>query len=891
MLSNKIFHNTRPDGFPVLEIVSEGTETETETPRRFVPLKHTALSGEVTGPLADLCLTQTFGFSETVFSHPIEAAYRFPLPGDAAVTGVVVRFGEVEIVATLKKREEAEAEYEEAKQNGQQAAITTRESVDVFTLRVAGIAPGEDVTVQTRYVQLARDEGSADEAAKGQQRWSLRIPLTTSPRYVRTDEIAANSPHIHGQPLFLLRDPGHRFTLDLLLSDAEDILCPTHALAVEEAGEGKYRLRLQDSAVLPDRDCVLTWRAAATEAGGPGLHITLHRDDTCESDPQLYFLAQVAPPRETLPGETLPREIILLVDRSGSMEGKKWEATDKTVSHFLKTLTPRDTFALGLFHTTTRWFHSTPLAATDSIRDSAITFLLNTRDSGGTNLGVALEEALLQPATTEGDKPVSRHVLLITDAEVSDEGRLLRLADQERKKDPEVGRRISVVCIDAAPNSFLAVELAERGGGLARFLTSDPAENDIVAALTDVMAEWEAPALTGLSLQVNRPGAMVAGRGTGATITASDSTVLEMGDLPGGRARWLVGRLPLTEDNASPLHFLLTTGYGKREQVIAENFPVGEKASHPALKSLYGARIVQALEFLETAYYNNEELAEALRRLGYSTPSATEAGTLYVENGQKRTSDFLRPMLARESLKFGVASAATAFIAVRSEKGERVVETVAIGNALPSGWSGGFAASGAVACAPAASPPYAPMMMRVPASQGNGLVERLKRFKSEKRGEALSTAPAYMQRERADQLPDEGEWVEDISGLYMVYFGMPTFEAGENTTTIYDNLNRISGPWIGFSGDRYLKRFWIELSRGNPKEPEPDRGLVFLVYFGESAVPHSRFYLVDMLQAGYSQLLNLPRLDNNRLRIVLEDQNGVWSSLGKTTRRLTVRLG
>src|SRR5262249_27642374 len=128
-----------------------------------------------------------YGYTAEQCGQTLEAVYRFPLPGDAAVTGVTVRFGDVEIRAALKERERAEADYDEAKRQGRQAALATRESPDVFTLRVAGLQPDQEVVVETRYVQLARTEGD---------RWTLRIPLTTSPRYVREDE--AGSRHAQG---------------------------------------------------------------------------------------------------------------------------------------------------------------------------------------------------------------------------------------------------------------------------------------------------------------------------------------------------------------------------------------------------------------------------------------------------------------------------------------------------------------------------------------------------------------------------------------------------------------------------------------------------------------------------------------------------------------------
>src|SRR5690242_14635742 len=109
MFNTSRFENTRPDGFGVLEVVPSDPQT-TRDMRLFVPLKRTELSGEVAGPLADLCLIQIYGYTAEQCSQTLEAVYRFPLPGDAAVTGVTVRFGEVEIRAALKERERAEAD-------------------------------------------------------------------------------------------------------------------------------------------------------------------------------------------------------------------------------------------------------------------------------------------------------------------------------------------------------------------------------------------------------------------------------------------------------------------------------------------------------------------------------------------------------------------------------------------------------------------------------------------------------------------------------------------------------------------------------------------------------------------------------------------------------------
>ncbi|NLE76373.1 MAG: hypothetical protein GX605_06435, partial [Chloroflexi bacterium] len=385
MFHRGTYENARPDGVALLEVVGSALA--------LVPLRRTELRGELAGPLAALQVTHTFGYSRAQCKEVLEAVYRFPLPGDAAVTGVRVRFGDVEIVASLHEREKAKGTYDEAKQAGEQAALLTRESPDVFTLQVAGIRPDEEIAVETSYVQLARAEGVG---------WSLRLPLTTAPRYVRSDEFTSR--HAQSQPLALLRDPGHRFDLDLRLLGAASAASRTHALAIVQK-DGALRLRLQDGEALPDRDLVLTWQPQQ-QAQRPTLQVLLHQD---KPTGDLYFLALLAPPAGDVRPAS-PREVILLVDHSGSMTGPKWEAADWAVKGFLYRLQPTDAFALGLFHNSTRWFDQAPRPAAEAVEAGAA-FLERHKDSGGTELGVALEQALALPLAPGA---AARHVLVVT---------------------------------------------------------------------------------------------------------------------------------------------------------------------------------------------------------------------------------------------------------------------------------------------------------------------------------------------------------------------------------------------------------------------------------------------------------------------------------------------
>jgi len=126
MFNPNYYYNSLEGGISVLEIVSG--DGEKDPSRLFVPLKRTELKGEVTGPLASLHLCQTYSYSKEQCDKVLEAFYRFPLPGDAAVTQVRVSFGDVEIKAELKERQKAEADYEERRSNLRHEAISRPKS-------------------------------------------------------------------------------------------------------------------------------------------------------------------------------------------------------------------------------------------------------------------------------------------------------------------------------------------------------------------------------------------------------------------------------------------------------------------------------------------------------------------------------------------------------------------------------------------------------------------------------------------------------------------------------------------------------------------------------------------------------------------------------------------
>ncbi len=846
MFNPKTFANSRPNGISAMEIIGEPGD-QPDQPSLFVPLKRTELSGEITGPLASLRLTQIYGYSKEQCDKTLEAVYRFPLPGDAAVTGVQVSFGEVEIVAELKERERAETDYEEALRTGRQAALATRESPDVFTLRVAGIQPNQEIKVETHYVQLARAEGAG---------WSLRVPLTTAPRYVRGDELASR--HAQGQPLALLRDPGHRFALDIAVRGASIVESRTHELATSEE-DGAVRARLRDGETIPDRDCVLAWRSRQ-EASAAALQVFLADDP--ESG-QAYFLALVSPPSARDATRSWPREAILLVDHSGSMEGAKWEAADWAVKSFLYGLSQRDTFGLELFHHETKWFDNRPRQADGPTIEKAIDFLIQNRDSGGTELGVALEQAVrLERSIGEG----ARHVLIITDAAVSDAGRILRLADEESRRDDR--RRISVLCIDAAPNSHLAMELAERGGGVAKFLTSDPEEEDISTALDEALADWAEPVLTELRLEVNSPVAQASGREVRAAQEPGWSGI-DLGDLPAGRAVWVMGRAPRSRLN--DFAFKLTRkGLEPVGDCQVEIYRIDK--DHTAIKSLFGARRVLGLEYLINSGYAGDELSDQLARLGYDPSQAlTPKSKVYAENMRTEARDALRNLLVREALDYGLACSETAFVAVRKEAGRLIEGRVAVANALPTGWSDDFtsAGGGPVVAMCLARPRSAPRMSNQRDRDTGSLSEP--NFAAREFSLDMFVADSITYAESSDvQAEDEAEL--PVPNRTVLFSGRPQ---GDGEITLFDSSRDQAVHRVREAGT--INRLIISFAGGAPAVGSFGAELCLLVFVGDLATARAKVKLADLVRQGGARPLNLSRKRGEALRLVMVDPAGVWS--------------
>ncbi|MBC6458516.1 VWA domain-containing protein [Actinomadura sp. HBU206391] len=482
----------RPDAGDPPATAEEGLGALT-TEKGNLPLDSVDIRAAITGLAAGVEVVEGF---HNPFDVPLEATYIFPLPDRAALTAMRMEAADRVIEGTLKERGQAREDYDAAIAAGRRAAIAEEDRPDVFTMRVGNILPGERVTVTLKLSQPLPYE---DDAA------TFRFPLVVAPRYIPgapLDEPAAGSgvePDTGAvpdasriSPPVLL--PGFPNPIRLAVAVEIDPAglplteirssfggAGSDAIAAEEGDGGRTVVRLRPGRRL-DRDFILRLGFAPQEAGA----LTLVPDDTGEEG---TFTLTVMPSGERRPR---PRDVVLVLDRSGSMQGWKIVAARRAAARIVDTLTGEDRFAVLCFDHVVERPADLPgalVTATDRNRFRAVEHLARLSARGGTEMLAPLREA----AGLLGDSERDRVLVLITDGQVGNEDQILAHLG------PALGgTRVHAVGIDRAVNAGFLGRLAAIGQGRLELVES---EDRLDEAMEHIHHRIGSPLVTGLSLE------------------------------------------------------------------------------------------------------------------------------------------------------------------------------------------------------------------------------------------------------------------------------------------------------------------------------------------------------------------------------------------------------
>ncbi|HKU72969.1 MAG TPA: TonB-dependent receptor [Pyrinomonadaceae bacterium] len=444
------------------------------------PLKHTEVKAQVSGFLSRVTVTQDF---ENKFNEKIEAIYTFPLPDAAAVDDLTMIVGERVIKGKIMRREEAKAAYAAAKEVGKIASLLDQERPNIFTQQVANIMPGQSIRIVISYVETLKYENGSYE-------WSF--PMVVGPRYIpipKEQQESAN-PSDQQDDAARISPPsaaanvraGHDISLEIDLDAGVPIVAvnsETHETEVQQLNEKRRVVRLKDHATIPNKDFVLTYRVAGDTINDA---VLTHR-----SERGGFFTLILQPPQRVSAEDVMPKELVFVLDTSGSMDGFPLEKAKETMNLALKNLYPHDTFNLITFAGDTHILFSEPVPATPENLDKAKKFLSSRKSDGGTEMMQAVTAAL-EPSNAQGHVRIA---CFLTDGEVGNDDEIL--AQVQKYKNA----RVFAMGFGASPNRYLLNKMAEYGRGEVDYVTG---AGDTSAAAQRFNERIRNPLLTDISI-------------------------------------------------------------------------------------------------------------------------------------------------------------------------------------------------------------------------------------------------------------------------------------------------------------------------------------------------------------------------------------------------------
>jgi Ca-activated chloride channel homolog len=529
-----------------------------------LPLLHTDVDAEISATVVDVQLTQTFA---NPFDQTIEALYLFPLPEDAAVDDMWMQVGDQFVMAEIHRTKEAEQIYEEAKDEGKTAALLQQWRPNTFTQHVANIPPGGRVDVAIHLVQPLKYRDGGYE-------WVF--PTVVGPRFTppsgtgdRDEDGAAFIAAMDGP---VTEGPSGQ-SLDLFAwIDAgvpiREISSPSHDIVIDRDDPTTADVGLAQDDRRPNKDFTLRWQVAG---GTPELALLAHRDPSVDADG--YFLLALQPPD---PGalsdlEIQPKEMIFVVDTSGSMTGFPMDAARDVMRHAIDGMHPEDSFWILRFGDRVSSMATAPLENTIAGRARGEAFVDTFTGGGGTYMIPGVLGALDLPR----DAHRSREVFLVTDGEIGNDREVMTVAEQH------LGRaRLHTLGIGSSPNRALLEGIARVGRGQPDFIRPD---GDTEQAVEDFYNRIRSPLLKDVLIDFDG-------------VRTHDLTPDPVADLYAGQPIVLLGRY-----RQGGVGTVRVSGELRGETVEYEweiELPAIER-SHAAVASLWARRNVEELEFAQ----------------------------------------------------------------------------------------------------------------------------------------------------------------------------------------------------------------------------------------------------------------------------------------------------
>ncbi|MEG4023432.1 VIT domain-containing protein [Microcoleus sp. S13C4] len=468
---------------PVGGLFVKGQNTARE---QVFPLKQTEVKAKIAGNISRVEVVQKF---ENPFPESLEAVYVFPLPDEAAVDDMEIKIGSRTIKADIKLREEALEIYQKARQQGRSAGLLEQERDNIFTQSLANIKPGEKIEVTIRYTESLKFAGGDYEFV---------FPMVVGPRYISGNLTPPNPPLLSGgdssgadriNPPVLPPGTrsGHNITVSVEIDAGVaigDVRSTSHQITTHRSGN-IVQVQLANLDTIPNKDLILRYRVA-----GENTRATI----LTQSDKRGgHFATYLIPALNYKTNEIVPKDVVFLMDTSGSQQGEPLAKSKELMRRFIQGLNSNDTFTIIDFANTATALSTTPLANTPENRQKAINYIEKLQANGGSELLNGIQTVMNFPGAATGRL---RSIVLITDGYIGNENEVLALVQQSLKP----GNRLYSFGVGSSVNRFLLNRLAEVGRGTSQVIRQDEPSAEAAEkffreinspVLTNIQISWE----------------------------------------------------------------------------------------------------------------------------------------------------------------------------------------------------------------------------------------------------------------------------------------------------------------------------------------------------------------------------------------------------------------
>ena len=456
---------------------------------------------DIQGDVASVEVEQTF---VNPYDQPLNAQYLFPLNQHAAVHAMTMTVGSEVISAEIQEIRQAKNTFDAAKKAGKAGALLQQHRPNMFTQSIANLMPGRPIKMIIKYTQLVPKIDGAFE---------LVIPMVVGPRFqpagvgvvpavsagttasVDNDAAALGTwlleqlpmyPNAAGVdiPLEIIRD---RVSLSIELEaqlPLVSVISDTHPMLQTHVSSTQQTLAFADGQVLDNKDFVLRYAMAG---GQTSTGLLTHWEEVEGG----YFSLLIEPPAQVSESQILPREMVFLLDCSGSMRGLPMQASKQFMRRVLQQLRPTDTFRIIRFSDSATEFSSRPLPATPLNVARGLIYTDQLYGSGGTVMTSGIQQALglPEPAGTV------RNVVFLTDGYIGNEFSVLKLVEELRGH-----ARLFAFGVGAGVNRYLLSELGRVGQGFTRYFDSSKDGESVEVVAQSLANRLQSPVLTNVEL-------------------------------------------------------------------------------------------------------------------------------------------------------------------------------------------------------------------------------------------------------------------------------------------------------------------------------------------------------------------------------------------------------